>query len=216
MLDAEIWPESVSTSGMGCSCSDYRTREGGQFQRLFATEDMGYHESSHTLCSPERGIPPSQALIRSDQSSWLGWGALADWDFVCPFTCQKSQWKATSCAQSSFLMKTRKASPLSSPQREPHCPSRPECAHPGSQAQPQAQLPWQPHTLPWGSPPSHQYQLQSWHQHRRLLRLQSPSTERENVVSEYQFLPLSGFPKLCSSHTTPHPTPLPPLYLHAL
>lgn len=53
------------------------------------------------------------------------------------------------------------------------------------------------------------HRLRSCQQRRRPLRL----LRRENVVSEYKFLPLSGFPVPSSSHP-PHPHP--PVYLYAL
>lgn len=54
---------------------------------------------------------------------------------------------------------------------------------------------------PPGSPPA-------WQPARRPLRLQPPGTDSKNIVSEYKFLPLSGFPMPCSS--------FPPLHLCVL
>lgn len=61
----------------------------------------------------------------SKRSTWPSWGALTDWDSVCSFACQKPYQKATSCPQSTFLEKARKALSPSSSQRQLQRPGQP-------------------------------------------------------------------------------------------
>lgn len=125
---------------MGCSCSDYRTRELGHSPKTFS---HGRHSSSQDLLQLRaflrRNVSPLgewrsgthlEPNRPSERSRRPGWGALTDWDSVCSFACQKSYEKDTSCPQAHFWKKLERLGCPAVNRGNSTAPVDPACASP--------------------------------------------------------------------------------------